>query len=118
MEGSCETGGGGLGACLQQDSGGSGLGFLLPEPVSGAGRGCVISWLKSRLSAVTLLASLGTGRAGKRVGGRVRGGRAGREGPVPKGWLPLGRWFPVPQAPSALAWSGQGASSHPPWAAE
>lgn len=78
----------------------------------------MISWLKSRLSAVTSLASLGTWHAGKRVGGRVRGGRAGREGPVPKGWLPLGRWLPVTRAPSVLAWPGQGASSHPTWAAE
>ena len=81
----------------------SGLGFLLGKPISGAGRGCVISWLKSRLLAVTLLASLGARHAGN--GGRGRGGERAEKGLSPKAGCPSGAG-PVSQAPS-VPWPGQ-----------
>lgn len=99
---SWETGGtAGLGAALPPaDPRGSGLGVLLAEPISGAGRGGVISWLRSRLSAVTWLASLGAGCAGKRVVGEGPWGPGRRRGPVRSGGLLLGCWLPGPQAPT------------------
>ena len=62
----------------------------------GQGGEGVISWLKSRLSAVTWLALLGARCAGKRVVGPGR-----RRGPIPSGGLLLGCWLPGPQAPTA-----------------
>ena len=61
----------------------------------------MISWLKSRLSAVTWLASLGVGLTGKRVVGEGPRGPDRQRGPVPSGRLLLGCWLPGPQAPAA-----------------
>lgn len=63
----------------------------------------MISWLRSRLSAVTWLASLGAGCAEKRVVGEGPRGPGRRRGPVRSGGLLLGCWLPGPQAP-AVPW--------------
>lgn len=68
----------------------------------GRGRGCEVSWLESRLLAVTLLASLGV--LGEEAMGQAGGGA------VPNAELPLGSRSPCPgflrwaQPPLGTAW--------------
>ena len=57
----------------------------------------MISWLRSRLLAVTWLASLGAGVLGRGLWGRVRGGRAGGEGPSAVVGCSLGAGSPAPR---------------------
>lgn len=104
LPGMLEGGGGGV-VLPPAGPGCSGLGFLLGEPRSGAGRGCVISWLKSRLLAVTLPASLGAGHAGSRGRGRGASGRTracSQRLAAPRG-LAL-----YPRLPLGLGWPGLG----------
>lgn len=67
----------------------------------------MISWLKSRLLAVTSLASLGAGHAGKRVVGEGAVGVSGRAAAP-------GVLAPYPSSFRALAWPGPGTPSQPP----
>lgn len=105
QKGTVGRGGPGMGPALPPvGPGRCSLGFLLSETISGAGvGGGVISWLKSRLLAVTSLASPAAGKTV--VGEGAVGASRQRWGSVPQGWLPLGCWLPVPRAPSS-PWLG------------